>query len=200
MSKKRKVILGSVLLSLALMAFHPVGLKIVMYILPMGAGILDLIGTGCFILFIIIMIYPSKKPNKLRMSVLKEKKQMEDVTDSYQILYEIMLLDKDEICSKSFLSVVDCGKKHNIMTLVDRFMDYYGRFAIKLLGMKDDLYKHREVDGIGGTLSNIDNALLDMRVYCKKFIEKSVSADILDIESDISVLGTVSELRGMSKE
>jgi hypothetical protein len=197
MSKKKKIILAVFLGTLTLMSFHPVGRIVVKWILPLGVGIMDLIGTGFAIVFLLVLLLPRKG---LRIKLQRNKKTasadqppVSPVKNrvAQEFIFELAKRDKESRFISRFMNIVDVGAKRNKSSLVEDFINYYGKLTIKFLDSRNDLLAHNVSFEINQTAESIEQALREISRICDKFIAKLIDGDLADIRADIKVLGII---------
>lgn len=201
MTKTRKAVLIIFLLILGLSCIHPVGRLVVKHFLPLGIGVFDVLGTACFILILLIIIFPfdfikaklSGRRLKKKANTSKEKNKT-DVTAVF--ILELAKRDKKNEYLPYFIKVIDIGEKRNNIRLVERFLDYYGQLTLKLLDSQSDLSLHQST-AVAETMKNTEQALKDIQRICNNFVDKLIANDLLDIDVDIEVLGKIGYMENL---
>jgi hypothetical protein len=182
------------------MSFHPIGRFIVKLMLPFGLGILDLIGTGFFILFLWAIISPLdmiKRRQAANKAPITEQLQKDG--DAYAFIYELVKADPDGEFVPTFMRVVETGNRHNKRALVDKFVGYYGKQTISFIDSRNELTNgHIKSEAAAGAICNITNALDDIIRICNVFISKLIEDDLSVISADIRVLEQMSNIHSLT--
>jgi 5-bromo-4-chloroindolyl phosphate hydrolysis protein len=182
------------------------GVFVVTYFLLQLGFIVSLVFTVAGYAAAIFLVFPSKKEEKaaeledMLRSVLKEGEDKLKLMRSlaYKVKSNTMRLKIDEMCNIGHQIFETVKKKPRDVRSVQQFSSYYLDTTIKIIKKYIELSAHTSYSAeIERAVKKVESTLGNAQLAFQKQLENLVRDDVLDLDTEMSVLEETLELEGL---